>query len=124
MIDGGRDALVNAVLSRVWKACQERSDALHRDALWQATALLISSQELNRNLLHCIAWSQVELFTVDAMLTAVECWQWLITSKPELEIRFLQEMVSAWNCTVHKKLGLFSITKPPTSPLSAYEGIS
>ncbi|XP_049821823.1 phosphatidylinositol 4-kinase alpha isoform X3 [Aethina tumida] len=122
MIDGGRDALVNAVLSRVWKACQERSDALHRDALWQATALLISSQELNRNLLHCIAWSQVELFTVDAMLTAVECWQWLITSKPELEIRFLQEMVSAWNCTVHKKLGLFSITKPPTSPLSAYEG--
>lgn len=56
------------------------------------------------------------------MRTAVECWQWLITSKPELEIRFLQEMVSAWNCTVQKRLGLFSVTPPQTSPLAAYEG--
>lgn len=56
------------------------------------------------------------------MRSAVECWQWLITSKPELEIRFLQEMVSAWNCTVQKRIGLFSTSQPLTSPLAAYEG--
>ncbi|CAH0558143.1 unnamed protein product [Brassicogethes aeneus] len=120
--DGGREALAENILKKVWKACKDRSDALHRDALWQATALLISTDELNRNILHCIAWSQVELFTVEAMRTAVECWQWLITSKPDLEIRFLQEMVSAWGCTVNKKLGLFQATETPTSPLAAYEG--
>ncbi|XP_018572269.1 phosphatidylinositol 4-kinase alpha isoform X2 [Anoplophora glabripennis] len=117
-----KDTLADVILKRVWGACKEKSDSLHRDALWQATALLISTSDLNRNLLHCIAWSQVELFTVEAMRTAVECWQWLITSKPELEIRFLQEMVSAWNCTVQKRLGLFSVTPPQTSPLAAYEG--
>lgn len=51
--------LADVILKRVWDACKEKSDSLHRDALWQATALLISTEELNRNLLHCIAWSQV-----------------------------------------------------------------
>ncbi|CAH1183299.1 unnamed protein product [Phaedon cochleariae] len=117
-----RPSLADLILKRVWSACKDRSDPLHRDALWQATALLISTTELNRNLLHCIAWSQVELFTVEAMRTAVDCWQWLITSKPELEVRFLQEMVSAWKYTVQKRLGLFSVSKNQTSPLAAYEG--
>ncbi|XP_969785.1 phosphatidylinositol 4-kinase alpha isoform X4 [Tribolium castaneum] len=118
----GKEKLIEFIMKRVWTACQERSDSEHRDALWQATALLISTTEFHRNLLHCIAWSQVELFTVEAMRTAVECWQWLITSRPELEIRFLQEMVSAWNCTVQKRMGLFSTSEPMTSPLAAYEG--
>ncbi|XP_063926766.1 phosphatidylinositol 4-kinase alpha isoform X3 [Zophobas morio] len=118
----GKAALVDFILKKVWSACRERSDSEHRDALWQATALLISTTEFNRKLLHCIAWSQVELFTTEAMRSAVECWQWLITSKPELEIRFLQEMVSAWNCTVQKRIGLFSTSQPLTSPLAAYEG--
>jgi phosphatidylinositol 4-kinase len=49
-----------------------------------------------RNLLHVVACSQVELFTEHAMMTAVECWQWLVTARPDLELRFLQEMFSAW----------------------------
>lgn len=65
---------------------------------------------------------KVELFTEAAMTTAIDCWQWLITAKPELEMRFLQEMVSAWNCTVQKRMGLFSTSSNPTSPLAAYEG--
>lgn len=64
----------------------------------------------------------MELFTEEVMQTAVNCWQWLITAKPHLEIRFLQEMISAWNSTVHKRLGLFSETVEETSPLAAYEG--
>lgn len=118
----GKEKGMNMIIKSVWTAANERNDKAHRDALWHATALLISTSELNRGLLHCIAHSQVELFTVEAMRTAVECWQWLITAKPELEIRFLQEMVSAWNCTVQKRLGLFSGTETLTSPLAAYEG--
>lgn len=114
--------LDDIILKKVWSACKEKQDHLHCEALWQATALLISNKGLNRNLLHCIAWSQVELFTVEVMQTAVECWQWLITSKPELEIKFLQEMTAAWNCTVQKKIGLFAPTKLGTSPLAAFEG--
>lgn len=117
-----KEELVNTILQRVWDACKQHSDALHSDALWQATALLIHTSSFDRNLLHCIAGSQVELFSVEAMKTAVECWHWLITAKPDLEMRFLQEMVAAWKCTIYKKQGLFSVTPPQTSPLAVYEG--
>lgn len=56
------------------------------------------------------------------MRTAVECWQWLVTARPDLEIRFLQEMVSAWICTVQKRLGLFSQATTEISPLAVSEG--
>jgi len=46
--------------------------------------------------LHVVAWSQVMLFTTKAMRTAVECWQWLTTSRADLELQFLQEMFAAW----------------------------
>ncbi|KAH1001445.1 hypothetical protein HUJ04_005466 [Dendroctonus ponderosae] len=117
-----KEELINTVLGRVWSACKQQSDSMHREAIWQATALLIQSSEFNSNLLHAITWSQVELFSVEAMRTAVECWKWLTTSQPELEMRFLQEMVAAWKCTVHKKLGLFSVTHQQTSPLAVHEG--
>lgn len=120
--EDGKDKLVSIILDRVWRACKQQSDSLHRDAVWQATALLIHSSEFDRKLLHAIAWSQVELFSVEAMRTAVECWRWLITSKSDMEMRFLQEMVAAWKCTVHKKLGLFSVSQSQTSPLAVHEG--
>lgn len=47
-----------------------------------------STVNLNNNVYTVFkAWSQVELFTNDAMMAAVECWQWLITARPDLELR-------------------------------------
>ncbi|XP_026331523.1 putative inactive phosphatidylinositol 4-kinase alpha-like protein P1, partial [Hyposmocoma kahamanoa] len=68
------------------------------------------------------AWSQVEIFTEDAVTTAVECWQWLTTSRPDMELRLLQEIFAAWQCTVDRKMGLFSKQAEEISPLAAYEG--
>lgn len=66
---------------------------------------------MHRNTLNWIELDfQVELFTEEAMRTAVDCWQWIATAKPELELTLLQEMVSAWQYTVDKKMGLFSAT--------------
>ncbi|XP_017786237.1 PREDICTED: phosphatidylinositol 4-kinase alpha isoform X2 [Nicrophorus vespilloides] len=117
-----REELTEQLLENVWSACKSRSDAAHREALWRATAMLISTPKLNRKILHCIASSQVELFTVEAMITAVACWQWLITARQDVELRFLQEMLSAWSYTVQKRMGLFSLTKEEISPLAYYEG--
>lgn len=114
--------LIDKFMMEVWEACKLRDDQKHRGALWRATAILVSMPALNRKLLHCIAWSQVELFTMDSMRTAVECWQWLITARPDIELRFLQEMCSAWNCTIQKKLGLFSHDEEEDSPLAVSEG--
>nr|XP_022907836.1 phosphatidylinositol 4-kinase alpha [Onthophagus taurus] len=118
----GDNSLTEKLISNVWKACEDRSDSKHRDALWRATAMLIHSPDLNRKLLHCIASSQLQLFTQEAMCSAVECWQWLITAKPQLQVRFLQEMASAWYYTVQRRMGLFSESPPQTSPLANHEG--
>ncbi|GJQ75443.1 hypothetical protein Trydic_g23610 [Trypoxylus dichotomus] len=115
--------LTDKLIGNVWQACKDRSDVAHRDALWRATAMLIHSPKLNRKLLNSIASSQIKLFTTEAMTSAVECWQWLITAKPELQVRFLQEMSLAWNFTVQKRMGLFSESPPQISPLAKHEGI-
>lgn len=138
--EDGRKKLIEKILDSIGEACKERSNALFRESLWRATALQISKPELNRMLLHKIAWApvkfsdcfywtridlgvfQVDLFTVEAMSTAVECWKWLITACPHIELRFLQEMIAAWNHAVYKKLGLFSVVEPETSPLAVHEG--
>ncbi|XP_011502431.1 PREDICTED: phosphatidylinositol 4-kinase alpha-like [Ceratosolen solmsi marchali] len=56
------------------------------------------------------------------MMTAVECWQWMLTARPDLKLRFLQEMFSAWQYTVDKRMGLFSIEDDQVNPLAVYEG--
>lgn len=120
--ENDKSNLEDDLIKQVWDACARKSDSAHRKALWKATALLITSPGINRKLLHAICWSQVELFTVEAMTSCVECWQWLNTARPDLELGFLREMLSAWQCTVDKRLGLFSCDEPTTSPLAAYEG--
>ena len=71
--------------------------------------------------LHFVATSQVKLFTESAMETAVECWQWVLTARPDLELSFMMEMVSAWETTFDLKIGLFAEDVSLTSPLAAYQ---
>ncbi|CAD6207905.1 GSCOCG00003162001-RA-CDS [Cotesia congregata] len=120
--DEGRSIVIERVISAVRHTCQSRNDNLHQSALWRATALLISMPGLHRRLLHVVASSQTELFTHTAMLTAVECWQWILTARPDLKLRFLQEMLAAWQHTVDKKMGLFSPETDEVNPLAVYEG--
>lgn len=116
------DQLIDSLINDVWTACKQESNMAHEKALWKATAMLISLPGAHRKLLNVVAWSQVELFTEIAMMTAVECWHWLFTARPDLELQFLQEMFAAWQCTVDKRLGLFSSEMEEVSPLAAYEG--
>lgn len=117
-----REKIIEKIIKDVKDSCKEESNAQHHNALWRATALLISSDDTPRNLLNIVASSQLELFTERALITATECWQWLITARPDLELQFLQEMFSAWQCSVDKQLGLFSKEEEEVSPLAAYEG--
>ncbi|KPI99001.1 Phosphatidylinositol 4-kinase alpha [Papilio xuthus] len=134
--EGGGEAAVWRVGAKLHTAlrdaCTSGSETAHRAALWRATALLVHARHTTsahaqssptaRTLLHSVAWSQVDIFTEDAVTTAVECWQWLTTARPDLELRLLQEIFAAWQCTVDRKMGLFSKQHDEISPLAAYEG--
>ncbi|XP_064074423.1 phosphatidylinositol 4-kinase alpha isoform X1 [Vanessa tameamea] len=128
--EGGVWRVGARLLAALRDACAGGSETAHRAALWRCTALLVHARAAPaapaapaaRALLHSIAWSQVDIFTEDAVTTAVECWQWLNTSRPDLELRLLQEIFAAWQCTVDRKMGLFSKQTDETSPLAAHEG--
>lgn len=55
------------------------------------------------------------------MKTIVECWNWLLSARPDLELVFLQEMISAWHSTQHLRLGLFSDAEANWCPLAPDE---
>ncbi|XP_076762003.1 phosphatidylinositol 4-kinase III alpha isoform X5 [Xylocopa sonorina] len=117
-----RNKVVDLLIDAVWMTCRSRNDVKHHSALWRATALLISMPGTHRRLLHTVASSQIELFTPAAMTTAVECWQWILTVRPDLKLRFLQEMFVAWQYTVDKRMGLFAPDEEEVNPLAVYEG--
>ncbi|CAK1541773.1 unnamed protein product [Leptosia nina] len=134
--EGGGEGALWRVGSRLHaalkEACSSGSETAHRTALWRCTALLVHARAFSmgashasstaRALLHSVAWSQVDVFTEDAVTSAVECWQWLTTSRPDLELRLMQEIFAAWQSTVDRKMGLFSKQATEISPLAAYEG--
>ena len=55
------------------------------------------------------------------MTTATECWQWILTARPDMKLLFLQEMFSAWQYTVDKRMGLFSDEESQNTPLAVSE---
>lgn len=119
----GKRGLGDRLTQEIWNACKEKDEIKYKGALWRATAYLIPTydQQVDK-LLHAIATSQVELFTERAVETAVECWQWILTAREDLELSFIREMTLAWQVTFEKKIGLFSEEMEVTSPLAAYEG--
>jgi phosphatidylinositol 4-kinase len=66
----------------------------------------------------------LELFTSGAVSAAVECWQWIISARPDLEFCFLQEMSAAWQYAFEKRMGLFAVEDEDAvvNPLAVHEG--
>lgn len=52
--DDEKKGLADRLVNEVWEACDDRSDAKYRGALWRATAYLIICSGIKRNLLHAI----------------------------------------------------------------------
>ena len=60
-------------------------------------------------------------FSVSVIESAIECWQWLLSSRPDLELSFMVSMATAWQETVHRRLGLFSPDPDEGDPLAVSE---
>lgn len=62
--DEDKKGLADRLVKEVWNACNEKSDARHRGALWRATAYLIISSGINRKLLHAVCKFEFESSSV------------------------------------------------------------
>jgi hypothetical protein len=66
-----------------------------------------------KELISLLVWLPVRIFSPESLSIATECWSWVLSGiqgLSSLQMRLLDEIVSAWNWTISMKLGLFSGT--------------
>ena len=52
---------------------------------------------------------------------AIECWSWIISSRPDIEPLIVEEMINAWQMTCDLRLGMFAETIEEPNPLAKEE---
>ena len=60
-------------------------------------------------------------FSTVVVESAIECWQWLLSSRPGLQLAFMVSMANAWQETVLRKLGIFTPDQDEGDPLAVSE---
>ncbi|XP_020624721.1 phosphatidylinositol 4-kinase alpha-like [Orbicella faveolata] len=89
-------------------------------AMFRASAFLVTSKGVDRELLHNVCWCPADLFTELSMSTAVSCWEWIMGARQDLELPLLSKISAAWQWTVCRRIGLFAADLKVESPLAAF----
>ncbi|KAK3731385.1 hypothetical protein QZH41_020342 [Actinostola sp. cb2023] len=90
-------------------------------AMFKATAVIVTTPEVDRQLIHNVCWCPTQIFTKESMSTAVSCWEWILGARKDLELQILSEISWAWQWTVCRRVGLFSRSHANESPLASFE---
>jgi len=79
--------------------------------LYMVCAYIIVSENVNKDLLQDVCWIPIQMFHAQVMAVAKAAWIWIMTTRPELSLIILTELLSAWEWTKFKKRGIFSVNK-------------
>nr|CAB3264847.1 phosphatidylinositol 4-kinase alpha-like [Phallusia mammillata] len=106
------------------KAMSDSNLETLKDCVCKAAALLVAREGAHaddRKMLHLVTWCCVDSFDGSVAECATECWQWLLTSRHDLESAFMSEMTSAWQVTVNRRMGIFAPDQDEGDPLAVSE---
>ena len=79
--------------------------------LYMVCAYIIVSKNVYKDLIQDVCWIPVQMFHPQVMTVAKAAWIWLMTTRPELSLNILIELLSAWEWTKYKQRGIFSTNK-------------
>ena len=117
-------AAAKSVLTKGNKTLDQKYIKAFHDSIWKITAsLIIMKPSVDDKLLFHLARAPLQLFRGDAMTTIIECWNWLLTARPDVEMVFLREMIASWHASQYQRLGLFNEYCPKYSPLAPDEAM-
>lgn len=115
--------LANVFRKELRNSCVAKDLERHNDLIYKITALLIVSPGCNRELLKVLCWAPLDFFNAAGTQTIVTCWDWFLAARGDLEMEFALEMVSAWDATIRRRLGMFAVEPTPSDPLAAVDGV-
>ena len=94
----------------------------YHETVWKITASLIQMKPgIDERLIFSLTRAPLKLFHSQTMSVIVECWNWLLSARPDMEMKFLQEMIFAWHGSQSAELGLFQLEEDKFSPLAPDE---
>jgi len=48
--------------------------------------IVVCISEIDRQLIHNVCWCPAQIFTKEALSTAVSCWEWILGARKDLEL--------------------------------------
>jgi hypothetical protein len=92
---------------------------LFDEAMYQATAVLVfrtsawdplshTTARMDGELIDAVVTCPVQVWKTTAMQTALACWSWLVSERPETETRLMHAMQLAWSWSIAERKGIFS----------------
>ncbi|XP_078486851.1 phosphatidylinositol 4-kinase alpha [Ciona intestinalis] len=125
MIKLGKSSQLNlcdVIIKEYKNALKENNETEIMNSIYRATALLVANkEESKREILHLIAWCCVDRLTVPIIECAIECWQWLLSSRHDLNVSCMSELTSAWQATIDHRMGIFAPDMDEGDPLAVSE---
>ena len=116
--DGAGDAAEKGISGHAMGIDLERFEA----DMYRGVAILIQQPRLNSDLLHVVCWAPFVTYTPQSINTGVFAWRWLVAARPEFHLEVMNELKDVWEWTIEERIGLFSDTPRPLSPLAITQG--
>lgn len=80
------------------------------ETIWKITAsIILMKPAVDEKLIFALTRAPLKIFSAHTMKIIVECWNWLLSARPDIEMKFLQEMIFSWHASQTAQLGLFKI---------------
>ena len=121
----------NDLCQEMRQMCNKKQEKQLKDAMLKSTAFLtlikikgvlpVANTSFEREVLHEISVCCCGLFTRKTIEVAIECWSWLISSRPDIEPLVAEEMLNAWQMSTDLRLGMFAETVDEPNPLAKEE---
>ena len=119
--------IVKNLCQEMRTAYQSRKQKELKDGMLKSAAFLTQmrtkcgNSNFEREILHELSICCSSLFSKQTIQVAIECWSWIISSRPDTEPLVVEEMINAWQMSVDLRLGMFNETLIEPNPLAKEE---
>ncbi|CAF0782495.1 unnamed protein product [Brachionus calyciflorus] len=122
--------IVKNLRSEMKTYSREKSEKKLKETMLKSAAFLIlikinslegGNFNFERQILHEISISCCLLFTKQIIQVAIDCWSWIISSRPDIEQLVIEEMLNAWQMSSDCRLGMFHMAINEPNPLAKEE---